>query len=64
LSCLTFHSLAYAEMFMTVAVLVRRFSLELHDTTDKDVAIARDRLFGYPENPSRGVRVSVIGLRD
>ncbi|KAK8058399.1 hypothetical protein PG994_008847 [Apiospora phragmitis] len=50
-------NLAYTEIFITVAVLVRRFDMELYDTTEKDVEVARDKLFGYPMGPSEGVRV-------
>lgn len=56
-------SLAYAEMFIVVAVLIRHFGMTLHKTEEKDVAIMRDRIFGYPENPSKGVRVYIIELK-
>ncbi|UKZ58360.1 hypothetical protein TrVGV298_012228 [Trichoderma virens] len=55
-------NLAYAEMFMTVAVIVRRFCLELHETTEADVEVIKDRIFGYPRNPSQGVRVLTTKL--
>lgn len=57
-------SLAYVELYMTIAVLVRRFDMVLHETTEKDVEIARDRLFGYPRGPSQGVRIITTAIKD
>ncbi|OAA53526.1 Cytochrome P450 [Cordyceps fumosorosea ARSEF 2679] len=56
-------NLAYMELYMLVAVLVRRFHMELYQTTDKDVEIFRDKLFGYPREPSLGVRIRVSACR-
>ncbi|KAI0139651.1 cytochrome P450 [Xylariaceae sp. FL1272] len=50
-------NLAYSELYVTLAVLVTRFDMELYKTTEKDVEVVRDKLFGYPLGPSQGVRV-------
>ncbi|KAJ5689085.1 hypothetical protein N7462_003477 [Penicillium macrosclerotiorum] len=39
-------NLAYAELYITIAVLIRRFELELYKTTIKNLEFARD--FGTP----------------
>lgn len=57
------YSLAYAELYLTVAILVRRFDFELYMTERKDVDIARDCFVGQSEIGSKGVRVSVKGER-
>ncbi|KJK75260.1 hypothetical protein H634G_09278 [Metarhizium anisopliae BRIP 53293] len=40
-------NLAYMELFLTVAHLVRRFDMELYDTEAEDVRIVRDMNMGY-----------------
>ncbi|KID61678.1 benzoate 4-monooxygenase cytochrome P450, partial [Metarhizium hybridum] len=40
-------NLAYMELFLTVAHLVRRFDVELYDTKAEDVRIVRDMNMGY-----------------
>jgi hypothetical protein len=38
------------ELFLTVAAFVRRFNLELVDTTPDDVRIIREFLIGFTKN--------------
>lgn len=52
-------SLAYAELFLTLAGVFRRFDLDLYETTISDVKIARDAFVPAPKVGSRGVRVMV-----
>ncbi|EFY95065.2 Cytochrome P450 CYP58S1 [Metarhizium robertsii ARSEF 23] len=40
-------NLAYMELFLTVAHLLRRFDMELYDTEEEDVRIVRDMNMGY-----------------
>lgn len=40
-------SLAYMELFLTVAAFVRRFNLELVDTTPDDVRVVREYMVGF-----------------
>lgn len=54
-------SLAYAELFLTVAGVFRRFDMELHETTVDDVRLVRDRFFGASRDGSMGVRASISG---
>jgi hypothetical protein len=42
-------SMAYAETYLTIARIVRRFHMELHDTTAEDISIHHVRLVGYPK---------------
>ena len=51
------HSLAYAELFMTIAAVVSRFNLELYETDEWDVEIAIDSRHRSPRAGSNGVRV-------
>lgn len=41
-------SLAYAELYMTLARVYRRFDMEPVDTTAKNVAIEKVHITGYP----------------
>lgn len=52
-------NLAYAELFLTIAAVFRRFDLELFETTIDDVKIVRDAFVGAPRAGSKGVRVLV-----
>lgn len=59
--CLRF---AWAEMVIAFATIIRRFDLELYDTTrERDVDYVGDFFLGahHPESP--GIRVKVVGLR-
>ncbi|KAH8697234.1 cytochrome P450 [Talaromyces proteolyticus] len=52
-------NLAYAEIFFTLFVVMRRFEFEIYETTVEDVRTARDYFVGVPEPGSKGVRVLV-----
>ncbi|KAE8353260.1 cytochrome P450 [Aspergillus coremiiformis] len=52
-------NLAYAELFLTLATLVRRFELKLIDTTLDDVEPYRDHFLIVPKNGQTGVKVLV-----
>lgn len=54
-------SLAYAELFLTIAAVFRRFDLELFETTRDDVGLARDGFVPRPKAGSKGVQVIVRG---
>ncbi|MCJ1403812.1 hypothetical protein MMC11_007035 [Xylographa trunciseda] len=51
-SCLAMH-MAYAEMFLTLATVFRRFNIELHNTTRLNVDPKFDFFFPVPERPGR-----------
>ncbi|KAI0192310.1 cytochrome P450 [Xylaria flabelliformis] len=51
--------LAYAELFIGLATLFRRFSFEIYDTDRTDVDVGRDCFVPRPVKRSKGVRVLV-----
>ncbi|KAL1990476.1 hypothetical protein VTN49DRAFT_6315 [Thermomyces lanuginosus] len=53
-------NLAYAELYLTVAHVFRRFDFKLFDTTVDDIRVFRDRFFAAPRDGSMGVRVEVV----
>ena len=52
-------SLAYAELYLTLAAIFGQFELELYKTTRKDVEPAIDYFVPKPEAGTNGVRVLV-----
>lgn len=55
---LLWFSLAYAELYIIIACVFRRFDLELYDTErHRDLDIVRDCAIGETSVESRGVRV-------
>ncbi|RDW81515.1 cytochrome P450 [Aspergillus mulundensis] len=52
-------NLAYAEMYVVVALLVRRFDMELYETGLPDVTPYRDGMITHKADGSQGVRVTV-----
>ncbi|KAJ5416866.1 uncharacterized protein N7487_000416 [Penicillium crustosum] len=57
-------NLAYAEMFLVLAGFVRRFDMELFETSAKDIAFARDFGTPYPDEGNPRVRVMVTKVID
>ena len=52
-----FHSLAYAELYLTLASVFRRFDLELYETTkERDLDVIHDYFIARPV----GVRMQVV----
>lgn len=58
-SCLGMN-LVYAEIYLTLAALFRRFELRLFETTRADVDIAHDFIAAAPRVDSKGVRVVIV----
>ena len=56
--CIGIH-LAYAELYIALGTIFRRFRLELHETTRRDVDPKIDYFIPKPEHGSLGVRVLV-----
>ncbi|KAL8674586.1 MAG: hypothetical protein Q9168_001029 [Polycauliona sp. 1 TL-2023] len=52
-------NLAYAELYMTIATIFRRFELELFETDRSTVEYGRDYFLSFPENGCGGVKVLV-----
>jgi hypothetical protein len=53
------HSLAQAELYITLATVFSRFTFELYETDVSDVEMAHGYLVPYPKWDSKGVRVKV-----
>lgn len=49
-------SLAYAEIYLTIAAVVRRFDWELYETTLDDIVCQRDFFVAVASLESKGVR--------
>jgi cytochrome P450 len=59
------YNFATTMMLMTMAAVVRRFELELVDTTyERDVKIVRDCFIGEVQPDTKGVRVRIVRERD
>jgi len=57
-------NLAWAEMYATLAVIVRRFEMILHDVVkERDVDIVRDAFVPLAKGESRGICIKVVGLK-
>jgi len=52
-------NLAYAELYLTIAIVFRRCDFELFETNKDDVDVARDCFVSQPKKGSKGVRVRV-----
>ena len=50
-------SLAFAELYMAVAALFRKYDMELQDTTVDDVKLHSDMMLPHAKKGSKGVRV-------
>ncbi|KAF9883416.1 hypothetical protein FE257_003499 [Aspergillus nanangensis] len=55
-------NLAYAELFLVFATMIRRFDLELFETSEKDIEFARDFGTPYPEEGNFSLRATVSGI--
>lgn len=55
-------SLAYAELFLVMGTLFRRFQFELHETDRTDVDLKHDFFLPSPKLDSKGVRVKVTEI--
>lgn len=54
-------NLAWAELYLTIAVLMTSIEMELVGTTMRDVTVDQEHLIGiYPED-SKGIRVKILG---
>lgn len=56
-------NLAWAELYLTTAMVFRRFDMALYETGRKDVDVARDCFAGQPVRESKGVRIRVLKER-
>jgi hypothetical protein len=56
------YSLAYAEMYMTIAALVSKFEWELVNSGMQDIKVHRDYGFGFNEKYGFGVDFRITGV--
>ncbi|KAL4863046.1 hypothetical protein BDV12DRAFT_189958 [Aspergillus spectabilis] len=57
-------NLAYAQIYLGSAVLLRRFDFKLHEVVkERDVDVVRDCFVGLASPESRGIRFKVVGKR-
>lgn len=54
--------LAYAELFIVIAALMRQFEMELVDTPKETIEFARDFGAPYPEKGNLSVKARITGL--
>lgn len=54
-------NLAWAELYLTVAVILKSVRMELVDTTDRDVTVIQEHFIGMFPDDSKGIRVRVVG---
>lgn len=52
--------MAYAELYITLASLVRRFDMELFETTAENIRIVREFALGFPKKGDFSVRAKFI----
>ncbi|KAK2763881.1 hypothetical protein FQN54_009499 [Arachnomyces sp. PD_36] len=57
-------NLAYAELYNTLAAVVRRFDLELYETNLDSIRFVRDKLLPRAKEGPWAVRVKVVGIRE
>jgi len=55
-------SLAYAEMYLAMATVFRRFQFELYETDESDIVLAHVFFIPAPKEDSKGVRVKVVSV--
>lgn len=54
-------NLAWAELYLTVAVLLTSVRMELVDTTDRDITVVEEHFMAFYPEDSKGIRVKVLG---
>ena len=54
-------SLAYSELYQAFATLIRRFDLEIHNTTPESIRVTRDIMIGLPDEDQMKVFSLVVG---
>lgn len=55
--------MAYAEMYLTLTHIMRRFDFALHNTSADDVCLFRDFFFGAAQDGSVGVQAVVADVK-
>lgn len=64
MSLTALNSLAYAELYLVSAHIIRRFDMRLYNVIrERDVDTLRDAFIGLPSRESKGVRIAIIHKR-
>jgi hypothetical protein len=56
------NSLAYAEIYMSLAHIIRRFDFVLHETTMNNITVYRELGIGYPKEGCFNVKAKVESI--
>lgn len=56
------HSLAYAELYITIATFVRRLDMEIYETTIDNIRTARELGIAYPKDGDFSVRAIITNV--
>lgn len=56
------YSLAYAEIYMTLAHIARRFDFAPFETPVEDLAVYREQGVGLPKSGYFGVKATITGI--
>ncbi|RJE18137.1 Cytochrome P450 [Aspergillus sclerotialis] len=60
-ACIGMH-LTYVELYQAIAILARRFDIELYECSIDDMRFVRDIGLGYPEKGNLTIRARVTGI--
>lgn len=53
-------SMAWAWLYLVLGTLLRKFEMELHDTTERNVEMVRDKFLGQTERGMNRVQIKVL----
>lgn len=56
------YSLAYAELYITIAAFVRRFDMEIYETTIENIRSVRDFGIANPKDGAFSVRAKITNV--
>lgn len=56
------YSLAYAELYLIIATFVRRFDMEIYETTVENIRTAREFGVAYPKDGNFSVRAIITNV--
>lgn len=56
------YSLAYAEIYLAIAHIVRRINFSLYETTIENISVYRDKAIGCPKVGLFDVRATVSSI--
>jgi hypothetical protein len=54
--------MAYAELYLGLATIIRRFDVEVHDTTEDNVKLISDYAVPHADSSSWNVKALVVGI--